>query len=152
VATGENATATVAGSIRPGTDGASGGQATQDDQPQNDESVQHYYVTNSGSEMEDALPPRKRTRKAAPSFDDRLLTAVDKVAASMAGQGDRERSDIADAIKHIRGNFSKQAQVWAAVLFTEKKEVASVHLELDEDVRGAYLAEMLKRPLEDLLL
>jgi hypothetical protein len=68
----------------------------------------------------------------------------------MVAQGARERSDISNAIKDIRAKFSKQTQVWAAVLFTENKDVASVYLELDEDVRGAYLAAMLKRPLKDL--
>jgi hypothetical protein len=110
---------------------------------------------SSSSDSDSPIPPavisRNRKRKAANYFDECLLSAVDKASSSTFAAKEAGPSAVSRAIRDIRARFSKDAQVWAAVLFSKQVDVASIYLDLDEDVRADFLAAMLERPVSDLI-
>lgn len=107
---------------------------------ESDSSVQGEEVTLSTQEHSG----RKRVRKAAMAFDERLLAAVDTMSHSVAAES---KSSGALALAYVKKHFSKEAQLEAAVLFSDNKSAATVFLELDVDMRASYLARMARCPV-----
>jgi hypothetical protein len=78
------------------------------------------------------------------AFDERLLAAVDTMSHSVAAES---KSSGALALAYVKKHFPKEAQLEAAVLFSDNKSAATVFLELDVDMRASYLARMARCPV-----
>jgi hypothetical protein len=96
--------------------------------------------------------PRKRRRDGKPSADDKLISAFERVASSIAppSSSHTSLSDVEKALKYVRESMTVTAQVAAAKYFLKEKEAATVFLQLDEIARILFLADETDTPVDHL--